>query len=205
MLKKRWTTGGPYFNLDITTHTLLAPVLLCCRNEDALFCGTVCDINYCTIGWSISFSSTKNCRTVSEFLRDQWFWTHQRSRERRRSLLLFNHSIWNMHGDYHQHLYLNESIFQFTTSVTTDWYNFPSLVIISMSHLHAFTMHNIIRIIDGHVCWHAKRQLPFIVCRPISVFRFCLQQTNGSLPFSFPFAASKLMLPFSMSSVFRLQ
>jgi hypothetical protein len=33
-----------------------------------------------------------------------------------------------------------------------------------------------------------------------SVFRFCLQQTNGSLPLSF--AANNLKLPFSFSSVF---
>jgi hypothetical protein len=48
--------------------------------------------------------------------------------------------------------------------------------------------------IDGHFFSKSKRRLPFIVCRPRKTnfrFRFCLQQTNGSLPF-----------PFSVSSVY---
>ncbi len=37
------------------------------------------------------------------------------------------------------------------------------------------------------------------------VFCFCLKQTNGSLPFPFPFAENKRKLPFSISPVFRLR
>jgi hypothetical protein len=36
-----------------------------------------------------------------------------------------------------------------------------------------------------------------------SIFLFSVQQTNGSLPFSFPLAANKWKLPFSISSLFR--
>jgi hypothetical protein len=61
-------------------------------------------------------------------------------------------------------------------------------------------------VLDGHVCWHSKRRLPSIVCRPRKTnFRFPLLFAANKRKFSVTISVcSKRKMSFSVSSIFHI-